>query len=153
MSYQVNNSDSLIDQNNLEGHDLLMDSDTLNLTTIQTKEVAEISPIWQFISIFELIIIVILLLYIKKRKKSRFTAEKEKIIGEAIDFENVITSAFNANELYDRLKVSCHPDKYHSDEKLRKIAEHLSQEINKNKTNFNMLKELENEAKIKLKIK
>ena len=45
-----------------------------------------------------------------------------------VDFDNVINSSFAAKELYDKLKVKCHPDRF-TDADLNKEATRLFQEI------------------------
>lgn len=57
--------------------------------------------------------------------------------------DNVVNSMFNSQSIYNQLKIKCHPDRFPNDEKKREIAEHLFQEVQKNRYNVEMLKELE----------
>ena len=63
---------------------------------------------------------------------------REKILGEQIDFENVVSSSLLAKGLYDELKKVCHPDRFHNEQDIAKATE-LFQIINQNKGDFNKL--------------
>lgn len=58
---------------------------------------------------------------------------------------NAINSMFNSQCLYDQLKVKCHPDRFPNDENKRNRAENLFQELQKNRYNVEVLRELESE--------
>lgn len=108
---------------------------------------------WMWLAIVECGIIIFLAL---KRKKSNHTISKKKFkdesLNENIDFGNLINSSFNSLQLYDELKVKCHPDRFPTDMSKNAIAESLFQEISKNKTDIKKLQELKEEAKQKLNI-
>ena len=55
-------------------------------------------------------------------------------------------------QLYDELKVKCHPDRFPTDKEKNTIAENIFQEISKNKNNVKRLLELKEEASQKLNI-
>ena len=113
------------------------------------------SDLWFWIAIIELILI-ILLLFVKKRNHSRnekFLKPKQEALKEDVDFKNILDSSFNASKLYDELKKQCHPDRYVDDARKNKAATELSLEIAKNKDNIKRLRELKEEAIIKLGIK
>ena len=118
-----------------------------------TSNNKSINNIWMWIAIAELIIILFLFIKgkvkIKETEKSKF---KEETLKNDIDFHNVINSSFNSIQLYDELKVKCHPDRFPMDKDKNVLAESLFQEISKNKTNINKLLELKEEAKQKLNI-
>lgn len=113
--------------------------------------------LWMWVAIGEFALIVGLVLVSrikrksngKQRDKKRF---KEESIAQEIDFNNIINSSFHSNELYDKLKVKCHPDRFPTDPKRNEIAEKLFQEITKNKTDVKRLHALKIEAQQKLNI-
>jgi hypothetical protein len=105
-------------------------------------------------SIIELILIVLLLIkLIFKEKKSSKRTFKEEAINQDIDFDNIFNSSFHSKEIYDELKVKCHPDRFVHDAELQTIAENLFQEITRNKNNSKRLHELKNEAMHQLNLK
>jgi len=73
-------------------------------------------------------------------------------LDNSIDFDNIINSSFNSNEVYNELKVKCHPDRFPNDDVKNTIAENLFQEITKNKNNIKRLLELKEKAKQELNI-
>lgn len=109
--------------------------------------------IWMWVAVGEFAIIVGLLLAKKlKRKPNAKQRFKEEAISQDVDFNNIIKSSFHSTELYDILKVKCHPDRFPTDPELNGIADKLFQEITKNKTNHKRLEELKIEAEQKLNI-
>ncbi len=66
---------------------------------------------------------------------------REQILGEQIDFGNVVSSSLLAKGLYDELKKVCHPDRFHNADDIAKATE-LFQLINQNKGDFNKLMSL-----------
>lgn len=108
---------------------------------------------WMWIAVAEFGVIAILILREKIRpkdtSKQRF---KEESLRQSIDFGNIINSSFNSIQLYDELKVKCHPDRFPLDKEKNLMAENLFQEISKNKNNVKRLLELKEEAKQKLNI-
>ena len=108
---------------------------------------------WIWIAIIEFVIILFLILkkYIRPKNttKQKF---KEKSLKEDIDFDNIINSSFNSKQLYDELKVKCHPDLFPLDQEKNIIADKLFQEITNNQNNAKRLIELKEEAKQKLNI-
>lgn len=108
---------------------------------------------WLWIAIIEFFII--LLLIVKQKIKPKNTIKqkfKKESLAQEIDFNNIINSSFNSKQLYDELKVKCHPDLYPKEKEKNLIAENLFKEITKNKNNFKRLIELKEEAKQKLNI-
>lgn len=104
---------------------------------------------WLWLAIIELIIIIVL--FLKEKLKSK-DITKKKSSEQEIDFNNIINSSFNSLELYNKLKVKCHPDCFPIDIEKNLIAKNLFQEITKNKNNIKRLLELKEEAKQKLNI-
>lgn len=108
---------------------------------------------WMWIALGELVIIIGLILSKSLSKKQSVKQRfKEESLAQEVDFNNIISSSFHSTELYDKLKVKCHPDRFPTDPELNKIADNLFQEITKNKTNLKRLQELKIEAEHKLNI-
>jgi|SRR5690554_1128638 len=108
---------------------------------------------WLWIAIAEFVIIVYLVIkYATNKKETLKQKLKKESLGQEIDFDNIIDSSFNSNEIYDKLKVRCHPDRFPNDLEKNKIADDLFQEITKNKNNKKRLLELKEEAKEKLNV-
>lgn len=66
---------------------------------------------------------------------------REEILGEQIDFGNIVSSSLLAKGLYDELKKVCHPDRFHNERDINKATE-LFQLITQNKGDFNKLQSL-----------
>lgn len=108
---------------------------------------------WFWIAIVQFIIIVVLAIKLSfKRKQSLKKRLKKESLGNSIDFDNIINSSFNSNEIYNELKVKCHPDRYSVDTEKHKIANELFQKISENKNNAKNLTKLREEAILKLNI-
>lgn len=108
---------------------------------------------WLWIAIIEFIFIVFLI--IKQKNKPKDTVKKKfkkESLEQEIDFNNIINSSFNSKQLYDELKVKCHPDRFPTDKEKNIIADKLFQEITENQNNVKRLIELKEEAKQKLNI-
>lgn len=108
---------------------------------------------WMWLAIAEFGIIALLIL--KEKLKPKDTARqrfKDESLKQDIDFNNIINSSFNSIQLYDELKVKCHPDKFPTDMEKNSMAVNIFQEITKNKNNVKRLLELKEEAKQKLNI-
>lgn len=63
---------------------------------------------------------------------------KKEILGEEIDFANVVSSSLLAKGIYDELKKVCHPDKFQKEEDINKATE-LFQLLVQNKGNYKFL--------------
>lgn len=131
--------------------------DTLNVvseTAIPfTKGINQQTNWWEWIAIIEFGFIIFLVL--KKTNKSKRGIKqkfKKDSLEQQIDFKNIIDSSFNSKQLYDELKVKCHPDLFPTDKEKNVIAENLFQEITKNRNNAKRLIELKEEATQKLSI-
>lgn len=107
---------------------------------------------WMWLAIIEFAVIIVLILFKSKRKETAKMKFKNESLKQNIDFDNIINSSFNSTQLYDDLKVKCHPDRFPTDKEKNSIAETIFQEITKNKTNVKRLLELKEEAKQKLNI-
>lgn len=119
----------------------------------KTGESSDASNIWMWVAIGEFAIIVGYLIIKKmKRKPNAKQRFKEESLSQEVDFNNIINSSFHSTELYNILKVKCHPDRFPNNPELNAIADKLFQEINKNKTNVKKLEELKIEAQQKLNI-
>ena len=73
--------------------------------------------------------------------KSEEEILRDKILGENIDFGNVVSSSLLAKGLYDELKTICHPDRFQGETDIYKANE-LFQLINQNKGDYNRLLQL-----------
>lgn len=119
----------------------------------KTTENTDSSNLWLWVAIGEFAIIIGFILANRfKRKPNAKQQFKDDSLAQEVDFNNIINSSFHSNELYDILKVKCHPDRFPTDPKLNEIAVKLYQEITKSKTNIKRLQELKIEAQQKLNI-
>lgn len=131
-----------------------METLTYLLKIIELKYFTISSSIWFWVSIIEFVIILTLLIISNRKnfKNTKFKSEKDMILNEDVDFNNIINSSFNSKVLYDELIRKCHPDKFVDNAEKNKIAMSLSQEITKNKNDIKLLLELKDEAIKKLNI-
>lgn len=74
-------------------------------------------------------------------RKKEIHKAREKILEEQIDFDNIVSSAFHAKELYDELKTVCHPDRFLEEDVMSKATE-LFQAVTQNKGNYDELLKL-----------
>ena len=108
------------------------------------------SDVWFYIAMVEFVIIFFLLLFAFRRGTTR--VEKQKLresIKSDVDFQN---SSFHATEIYNELKVKCHPDRFIGDVEKNATANRIFQEVTKNKMNYKRLQELKKEAEESLGI-
>lgn len=136
-------------------NDTTLIKDSINsIIAEQTSAAASTVDVWMWIAFAELIIIIFLLA--KSMKGKRSISDKEKFRMNAmsgeIDFGNILKSSFLSQQLYDELKVKCHPDRFPDDEEKNRIANQIFQEISKNRHNYKKLLELKEQAKQKLNI-
>ena len=111
------------------------------------------SDVWFYIAMVEFVIIFFLLLLAFRRGTTR--VEKQKLresIKSDVDFQNIINSSFHATEIYNELKVKCHPDRFIGDVEKNATANRIFQEVTKNKMNYKRLQELKKEAEESLGI-
>ena len=108
---------------------------------------------WLWIAIIEFVLIIFLVIKQKIKPKDTIKQKfKKESLKEEIDFNNIINSSFNSKQLFDELKVKCHPDRFPTDKEKNLIADKLFQEITENQNNAKRLIELKEEAKQKLNI-
>ena len=111
------------------------------------------SDVWFYIAMVEFVIIFFLLLFAFRRGTTR--VEKQKLresIKSDVDFQTIINSSFHATEIYNELKVKCHPDRFIGDVEKNATANRIFQEVTKNKMNYKRLQELKKEAEESLGI-
>ena len=111
------------------------------------------SDVWFYIAMVEFVIIFFLLLFAFRRGTTR--VEKQKLresIKSDVDLQNIINSSFHATEIYNELKVKCHPDRFIGDVEKNATANRIFQEVTKNKMNYKRLQELKKEAEESLGI-
>jgi len=89
-------------------------------------------------------------LYYKLNKKNSMLKENLKGKKEE-DIDNVIASIFHSKDLYDTLKIKCHPDRFFDIKEIEKATE-LFQQITENKSNYKILKQIEERAMKELNI-
>ncbi len=94
-------------------------------------------------------------LFINRKRKTEIDQLKNLSLGKAedIDMNNVVRSIFQAEQIYNKLKIECHPDKFVFDENMMKIADEIFKDISANRRNYDRLKEIESLAEKELKIK
>lgn len=110
--------------------------------------------IWLWIALAELAVIVALVVLVsRKTKKQNLLEQKFKAdaLQQEIDMNDVMGNIFQAKQLYDQLKRSCHPDRF-TDRELRLKADALFQQITENKRNYSRLQELKAQAEKELMI-
>ena len=105
---------------------------------------------WLVVSIVEFISVCILLIFVLKQNKIHSINMHD---DNMVDFGNVINSAFKAKQLYDLLKVKCHPDRFPDDNNKNAVALEIFQEISKNKNNIHELEKLKLKAEQVLGVK
>ncbi len=126
---------------------------TIVTTLSSNRELDEkIASLWDFnnwtiIACIECVILLYVLIF-KTQWKNHTKIHETKILArqESIDFSNIMNSAFLADELYNDLKVKCHPDRFPDNPQLNMIANELSQEISKNKNSYSKLLTLKQRA-------
>lgn len=102
---------------------------------------------WTIIAIVEFVIILMATHAIhKKPPLSPKRLVKEKALSGKVDYDNIVNSAFHAEELYDQLKVKCHPDKFVNEPTKAELALEIFQQISENKNNVKNLQTLKQRA-------
>ena len=126
---------------------------TIVTTLSSNRELDEkIASLWDFnnwtiIACIECVILLYVLIF-KTQWQNHTKIHETKILArqESIDFSTIMNSAFLADELYNDLKVKCHPDRFPDNPQLNMIANELSQEISKNKNSYSKLLTLKQRA-------
>ena len=134
---------------------IVLQKDTLLIPTETQEALVSISSNWLIYSLIGVIIVLLLILFViisnMKMKNSKAYQAKQRVLrDDQIDWNNTM-HVFKAQELYNQLKVVCHPDRF-TDPQLNSIATDLFQRITKNKTNYKELQKLKEEANNVLKI-
>lgn len=122
--------------------------------------VALMPTCWQWLAVAFVIICLIELIIILHLYKAKTIGAKRSVDklrtqmqnDEPIDFTNVINSAFLSTELYDKMKVKCHPDRFVYDPAKQEKADDLFQRITQNRANYKALLQLKREAEETLNI-
>ena len=109
---------------------------------------------WTVISALEFAVIMFLIFTALRRRVStpRMSAMKKNIILEKVDFGNILDSAFHAEELYEQLKVKCHPDRFVRDERKNAAALEIFQQLEKNRHDIKALERLRQRAEDELDV-
>ena len=89
---------------------------------------------YYFIITLILIIVAVFLLY--RYFHSKHYLLKQKLMNEDVDFSHIIDNAFLSKNLYDMLKVKCHPDCFASYPNLQPKATEIFANIVNNKYNY-----------------
>lgn len=129
--------------------------DTLLVSHEAENALVSTSSNWLIYLLIGVIIVLLLILFFilsnMKMKHSKEYQAKQRILREdQIDWNNTMY-VFKAQELYNQLKVVCHPDRF-TDPQLNSVATDLFQKITKNKTNYKELQKLKEEVIDKLNI-
>lgn len=129
--------------------------DTLLLSTETQEALVSTSSNWLIYLLIGVIIVLLLILFfiisnIKMKHSKEYQAKQRILQEDQIDWNNTMY-VFKAQELYNQLKVVCHPDRF-IDPQLNSIATDLFQRITKNKTNYKELQKLKEEAKQMLSV-
>lgn len=129
--------------------------DTLLVSNEAENALVSTSSNWLIYLLIGVIIVLLLILFFiisnMKMKHSKEYQARQRILREdQIDWNNTMY-VFKAQELYNQLKVVCHPDRF-TDPQLNSVATDLFQRITKNKTNYKELLKLQEEARTKLNI-
>lgn len=136
-------------------------ADTLSqVSSAMESTIVQNTNIWQLLVwILCVLCIIELFIILKQRRKTKpisikpiDTLRAQVQNDEPIDFKNIMNSAFLSADLYDKLKVKCHPDRFASDSAKQEIADDLFQRITQNRVNYKVLLELKQEAERKLNV-
>ena len=109
---------------------------------------------WTVISALEFAVIMFLIFTALRRREStpRMSAMKKNIILEKVDFGNILDSAFHAEELYEQLKVKCHPDRFVGDERKNAAALEIFQQLVKNRHDIKALERIRQRSEDELDV-
>ena len=109
---------------------------------------------WTVISALEFAVIMFLIFMALRRREPtpRMAAMKKNIISEKVDFGNILHSAFHAEELYDQLKVKCHPDRFIGDERKNAAALGIFQKLGQYRHDIKALDRIRQRAEDELEI-
>ena len=109
---------------------------------------------WTVISALEFAVILLLTFMALRRREPtpRMAAMKKNIISEKVDFGNILHSAFHAEELYDQLKVKCHPDRFIGDERKNAAALGIFQKLGQYRHDIKALERIRQRAEDELDV-
>ena len=109
---------------------------------------------WTVISALEFAVIMFLIFMALRRREPtpRMAAMKKNIISEKVDFGNILDSAFHAEELYEQLKVKCHPDRFIGDERKNAAALEIFQQLGQYRHDIKALDRIRQRAEDELDI-
>ena len=109
---------------------------------------------WTVISALEFAVILLLIFMALRRREPtpRMAALKKNIISEKVDFGNILHSAFHAEELYDQLKVKCHPDRFIGDERKNAAALGIFQKLGQYRHDIKALERIRQRAEDELDV-
>lgn len=94
--------------------------------------------------------------YFKRKKHKNYediSFHKNIVLSknQEIDMNEIMNNLFLSKKLYNSLKVKCHPDRF-TEINQKRIATEIYQNITKNKTNYQQLLNIKEQAKLKLGI-
>ena len=109
---------------------------------------------WTVISALEFAVILLLIFMALRRREPtpRMAAMKKNIISEKVDFGNILHSAFHAEELYDQLKVKCHPDRFIGDERKNAAALGIFEKLGQYRHDIKALERIRQRAEDELDV-
>ena len=127
-------------------------SNSLNNVSQQAGNYDSHSWIWIIVaSVVAIAILLFVIILVHRRLKTKPVDNLEILKQQAkaqgnVSFDNIINSAFNSKQLYDKLKVKCHPDRFPLDPEKNAIANDIFQRIKKNEYDVEELEKLKDEA-------
>ncbi|RYY44247.1 MAG: molecular chaperone DnaJ [Chitinophagaceae bacterium] len=129
---------------------------TKMITETKNSAPAGASNHWIWIAGVELLVIGLLTVALLKKKKTPFVPPTGNLLSESrnaeIDMGSLMDNINQSRQLYKKLSVQCHPDRFAGDEHKRKIADELFQDITRYQRNYEKLLALQELAKQKLHI-
>ena len=85
------------------------------------------------------------------KRNRAFKKEIAHYKNERVSMDAVMENLFRSKQLYDLLKVKCHPDRFIDPER-KEIATKLYQDITENKTDYQRLQALKSRAEQELNV-
>ena len=128
-------------------------SDSLSNVYQQAGNSDSNSWIWIVVvsTVLILLLVIVIIIFRRRRLKTKpvdnLEILKQQVKAQGnVGFDNILNSAFNSKQLYDKLKVKCHPDRFPLDPEKNAIANDIFQRIKKNEYNVEELEKLKDEA-------
>ncbi len=123
-----------------------------NIDSLQTISKTKSSDFnfWILISLIEFLVIIYLVAKVKQSKDPMQNKIKS-FKNEKTNMDDLMNNIHLSRDLYKKLIIKCHPDRFENSEK-KEIAETISKQITDNKTDYKALLQLKEEAIDKLNL-